>query len=172
MSVHDLIDVPLTDDERRLLRHGLLEWGGPARCTDAMAVAMGFDDVEDLFRESDRLRVALAQGDPLTQRDWVRTLLATEIVFVSDVLGSGWDWSITTGFPDDETIRLLRGVQRRSPPSAPSTCCCGLVALSRGARCHGLPPDPERHPSEIGTYALPWISRPSNHLPPCACQSR
>ncbi len=115
MSINDLLDVPLDDDERKVLRSGLLEWGGPARCTHAMALAMGFAGVDDLFSESDRLRALLRDRSPMSQRDWVRVLLATEIVFISDVIGSGHDWSITTGFRDDETLRLLRSLQRKVP---------------------------------------------------------
>jgi hypothetical protein len=51
----------------------------------------------------------------MTQRDWVRVVLATEIVFISDVIGSGHDWRHTTGLQDDETLRLLRSIQRKVP---------------------------------------------------------
>ncbi len=41
--------------------------------------------------------------------------MSTEVVFASDVVGSGLDWPITTGITDEETIRLLRGLQRKLP---------------------------------------------------------
>lgn len=107
--------VELSDDEIYLLRCGLLEWQGPARCTEQMAVAMGFSSVEELFAESLRLRQALSDRRSLPQRDWVRILLATEVVFASDVLGSGRDWHITTGIPDTDTITRLREIQRKIP---------------------------------------------------------
>jgi len=110
-----LFDLPLTDAERHLLWAGLVEWGGPARCTDELAVAMGFGSVADLFAQGDRIERALKDREPLTRDDWVRTLLATEIVFASNVVGSGHDWSITTGMSDEESIRLLRSVQERIP---------------------------------------------------------
>jgi hypothetical protein len=109
------IDLPLTDKERTLLQDGLLEWGGSARCTDATAIAMGFDSVDDLDREADRLQKALEAHEPMVQRDWLRSLVATEIVFVSDVLGSGTEWTIVTSWADDETIRLLRSIQKKYP---------------------------------------------------------
>ncbi len=34
---------------------------------------------------------------------------------LSDVVGSGLDWSVTTGFPDGDRIALLRGIQRKMP---------------------------------------------------------
>jgi hypothetical protein len=52
-----------------------------------------------------------AEGQPLSRADWRRALLATEIVFASDVVGSGLDWSITTGLADEDTIGLLRAMQ-------------------------------------------------------------
>jgi hypothetical protein len=36
----ELVDVQLTHDERHMLHRGLAEWGGPASCTNAMAIAM------------------------------------------------------------------------------------------------------------------------------------
>ncbi len=52
---------------------------------------------------------------PMLPEDWRRLLLAVEVVFVSDVVGSGLDWSVTTGFPDGDRIALLRGIQRKMP---------------------------------------------------------
>ena len=34
----------------------------------------------------------------------------------SDLVGSGTDWRTTTGMDDDETIRLLRTIQRKLGP--------------------------------------------------------
>ncbi|WP_331721612.1 MULTISPECIES: hypothetical protein [unclassified Streptomyces] len=103
----------LTDGEIKLLRRALAEWGGPAHCSDHLAVGMGFADQHDLLDQCDRLRNALADDAPLTQVDWARVLLATEIVFVSDLMGSGVEWSTTTGLSDESTIRALRSIQRK-----------------------------------------------------------
>jgi hypothetical protein len=119
MHIESRFDVSLTDDERRLLRSGLLEWGGPANCTAEMAVAMGFRDVDDLFKQGDRIRTELHHHEPLTRRDWIRALLATEVVFASNVVGSGHDWSITTGLSDEDSIQLLRSVQAKIPARRP-----------------------------------------------------
>ena len=108
-----LIDIALSDTERRVLKHGLLEWSGPARCSDALALAMGFGNVDDLWDESDRIISALETKAPLSSLDWARTLLATEICFASDVLGAGVDWSTVSGLDDAETLRLLRGIQHK-----------------------------------------------------------
>lgn len=108
-----MVDVALTDEERFLLDRGLVEWGGPARCTEAMAIAIGFDSVADLLAEGYRIADDLSKGKPLTRTDWTRALLATEVVFASNVLGSGHDWEATTGIDDASTIRVLRNVQLR-----------------------------------------------------------
>ena len=45
--------------------------------------------------------------------DWTRSLLATEIVFSSEVLGAAGDWSIVSGMSDGYTLTLLRQVQSK-----------------------------------------------------------
>ena len=108
-----LFALDLTDDERRLLERGTWEWGGPAYGTEALAVAMGFTDYDDFVHALPRLRVALEQGEPMSALDWIRLVLATEIAFVSDFIGSGTDWSVTSGRSDQESIAVLRGLQRK-----------------------------------------------------------
>ena len=103
----------VTESEVALLSRALLEWGGPARCSDRLAAGMGFADERDLLRQCQRLRNALAQDAPLGAADWARTLLATEIVFVSDLAGSDVEWRTTTGRDDETTIRTLRVIQRK-----------------------------------------------------------
>ena len=112
--------VNLSPDERAFLRRGLGEWWGPARCTDAFAVAMGFTSREHLHEDMTRLRDTLEAEQPLMPEDWRRLLLAVEVVFASDVVGSGLDWPTTTGFSDIESIGLLRGIQRKMPRWRPS----------------------------------------------------
>jgi hypothetical protein len=82
-----------------------------------LAVAIGFRDQADLFLEGGRIDDAPEGSKPLSPSDRARTVLATETVFASNLVGSGHDWSITTGFPDTETLRLLRAIQRKSPRS-------------------------------------------------------
>jgi hypothetical protein len=113
MNQHDRVAFDLTKEERELLFRGFLEWGGPAYPNDAMAVAIGFRNVDELLEEGLQIGEDIRSGRALTKRDWRRALLATEIVFASSVVGSGLDWSITTGFQDDETIAMLRSIQRK-----------------------------------------------------------
>lgn len=103
----------LSDDETALLRRALAEWWGPARCSDQLAVGMGFAGREDLFLQCGRLRDGLKGDVPLSAADWARTLLASEIVFASDLAGSGVEWQTTTGLDDAETIKVFRSIQRK-----------------------------------------------------------
>jgi hypothetical protein len=103
----------LSGGEISLLRRALLEWGGPARCSDRLAIGMGFASSQNLLEECRRLRDALRDSTPLAPADWARTLLAVEIVFVSDLAGSGVEWQTTTGLGDEMTILMLRSIQRK-----------------------------------------------------------
>ncbi len=107
------VEVDLTKEERAILKRGLIDWGGPAAPTDEIARLLGFTDVQALFDEGRRIADDLQSGEALAPTDWRRALLATELVFASDLVGSGTDWSITSGFSDDRTIQLLRNVQRK-----------------------------------------------------------
>lgn len=120
MDAPAAISVQLSDEERSLLRAGLAEWGGPARPTEELSVAMGFGGLAEMSVERKRLAAAVANGDALSAADWSRVLVATEFVFVSDRFGSGLDWPITTGFSDAETIALLRQLQRKLPRWRPT----------------------------------------------------
>ncbi|MCC9737955.1 hypothetical protein [Streptomyces sp. MNU89] len=59
----------LTTDEIGLLRRALLEWGGPARCSDELASGMGFAGMQDLLDQCRRLRAELGDGAPISPVD-------------------------------------------------------------------------------------------------------
>jgi hypothetical protein len=65
----DLISVDLSQEERRVLRDGLLMWGGPASMTDEIARAIWYADREDFYAGQDPLRAAIeAQAPPFAAR--------------------------------------------------------------------------------------------------------
>ncbi len=82
-------DFGLNDDELDLLRAGLREWGGSARLPHTVARAMRFESEADFTVQRRRTERSLSQGEPMSFSDWRRVLLATEVVFASDVVGSG-----------------------------------------------------------------------------------
>ena len=111
----DVLAPDLDDVERSVLCAALNEWRGPARCTDALAVAMGFGGLDDLHAETWRLQQALQDRELLAAADWLRVIVAAEIVFISDVFGSGHDWMFTTGFSDEDALHAIRSVQHKIP---------------------------------------------------------
>ncbi|MGN6606688.1 MAG: hypothetical protein ACTHMS_06735 [Jatrophihabitans sp.] len=115
MSDDSRVPVSLDERERCFLRSALLDWGGPANPTDALAAAMGFTSAESLSREAWALWTRIEAGEALTVGEWRQALLAVEVVFASDVVGSGLDWRITSGISDEESIAILRALQRKLP---------------------------------------------------------
>ena len=109
-----VLDVSLTDDEKYVLTAALLEWGGSARRpTLELVNVMGFETVSIFDTERKRLADAIDRGEPMTRFNWRRALVATEICFASNVLGSGLDWSIVRRLSDEQTIGILRSLQRK-----------------------------------------------------------
>lgn len=109
----DVLTVDLSEDERSMLRWGLLDWGGPASPTDDLARVMGFESVADLYVQARRIAESVSINEGLSRRDWTRALVATEFVWASDVFGSGLDSIHTWGFSDAEGVAILRSVQRK-----------------------------------------------------------
>jgi hypothetical protein len=109
------VSLELTEDERRMLVYGLRDWGGPAHGTDSLAVAVGFASLDHLQEDGGRIADAIAAGRALPVRDWTRAMVATEIVFVSDVLGTGSEWTVINGGTDAYWIDVLRSLQRKVP---------------------------------------------------------
>lgn len=115
-SAQKTFDLPLTDDERYLLSHGLVDWdtdGGPALATDPIAEAMGFSGADDLCEKGHALADAILAGRPLAAPDWVRALAAAEIAFASDVLGTGLEWTVINGGQEAHWFDVLRGLQAK-----------------------------------------------------------
>ncbi|PYI69793.1 hypothetical protein CVV68_01405 [Arthrobacter livingstonensis] len=113
MSPEQEIAIDLTEDERSLLYQGLAQWGGPAKGTEPMAVAMGFSGVSNLYSVGYRIAGDIRAELPLTIADWRRAVLATEVMFASDIVGAGLEWQGITGWDDLTTLHLIRSVQRK-----------------------------------------------------------
>ena len=80
--------------------------------TDEVAAVVGFESAGAFYTEAQRLRRDVERGQ-LSPTDARRALVATEIIFASDVIGAGVEWETVTGMSDVETLRLLRGLQRK-----------------------------------------------------------
>ncbi|HYO02499.1 MAG TPA: hypothetical protein VET27_11735 [Mycobacterium sp.] len=111
MTAGELSDVGLTDDERRLLLAGLMEYGGPAAGASALAPLVGAESVDAFFQLTDRLSAAIKNGQPLSGLDWARALLLTEICWASDILGAATEFG--ANLPDERALPALRSLQRK-----------------------------------------------------------
>ena len=111
MTTSELAAVDLTDDERRLLLAGLMEYGGPAAGASALAPVVGAKSVDEFFQLTDRLSAAITNGQPLSGLDWARALVLTEICWASDVLGAASEFG--TNLPDERALPALRSLQRK-----------------------------------------------------------
>ncbi|GKT32127.1 hypothetical protein ADUPG1_006350 [Aduncisulcus paluster] len=108
-----LVVIDLSLQERELIRGGLLEWGGSASYVPFPIEVLGIHDWPEFDGLTSRLRVAIEEALPLSDLDWARVLLLTEICFASSLIGSGLDFPIVTGIPDQEAITTLRSLQRK-----------------------------------------------------------
>jgi hypothetical protein len=109
MTVTELIDIELTDDERRLLSDGLNEYGGSIHYKPVMTRALGLPDRASFDALLDRLRRAIWRKEPLSKLDWARAVFLTEVSWASDLVGSGLDFA--TNFRDEAAATLLRSIQ-------------------------------------------------------------
>ena len=63
---NDLVHVDLTSEEGKVLRSGLLMWGGPATMTDEIARTLWFPSAVEFDADRDRLMSAIEAGVALT----------------------------------------------------------------------------------------------------------
>jgi hypothetical protein len=131
----ELVTVDLTADERQVLVTAMAawKWGSPTCCTEEFAVAMGFEGVRDLKIQAERLEGALDRRQALVPLDWARVLVATEFAFASDVVGVGTDWVAVSDMSDEQTVGLLRQLQRKLIDTAGKVRSGALWARGRPA---------------------------------------
>jgi hypothetical protein len=109
MTTGDLVRVDLTDGERDLLVSGLMEYGGLAKGAPALAPLVGVASVAEFYQLADRLKAAIRNGEPLSDLDWARALVLTEISWASDLLGAGTEF--WTNMRDEKVAPLMRSLQ-------------------------------------------------------------
>src|SRR5438128_11834342 len=105
-AANELVDVDLSSEERKVLRSGLLMWGGPATMTDEIARTLWFPSAVEFDADRDRLMSGIEEGVARTSLDWHRVVAATGLVFISWVLGARVDWYVVSGL--DERVTLAR----------------------------------------------------------------
>lgn len=115
MPPSESLRVDLTADEETLLVFGMLDWDGPANPTDAVARALGFSGVENLLSEGARIAQALRAHQALDVADWTRALASASLIFGSDLLGIGDEWTSIHGHDDQYWLSLLRRLHLKVP---------------------------------------------------------
>jgi len=111
MTEPELIAIDLTDDERDFMQTALTEFGGTASYKPFPIKVLGVstdDEFEDLV---DRLRMAVARKYPLSELDWARAQLLTEMCWGSDIIGAGIDFQYSCR--DELAAPLMRSIQRK-----------------------------------------------------------
>ena len=112
----DAVAIELTDDERYFMGWALGHWGGAASDAPLPVSLVGVSDWEE-FEEfdalTDRLATAVKAGEPLSDLDWARALLLTEISFGSALVGAGVEFEMACRFADRDGLTLLRSLQRK-----------------------------------------------------------
>jgi len=103
--------VLLTRSERDFLAQGVLQWGGPARASHALALALRMESVGALVEEGTRLCDKLRSAESLSDDEIVFALISTEVNFSSDRWGAGYEWETVSGYSDADTIARLRALQ-------------------------------------------------------------
>jgi hypothetical protein len=109
MTTPELVTIDLTDDERQFMFYGLGEWLGPARGAQLLLPVFGVSTANEFYDMVTRLTEAMRAAEPLSDLDWARALLLTEISWASQLLGAGVDFA--TNVRDEIAIGLLRSIQ-------------------------------------------------------------
>jgi hypothetical protein len=112
MTDAELVAIDLTDDERMLMILGLNEYFGAAqRGWPLLVPLLGLTTTHEFRALLHRLMESIEHKKPLSDLDWVRALLLTEICWASQVLGAGIDFA--TNVRDEKAAPLLRSIQRK-----------------------------------------------------------
>jgi hypothetical protein len=106
-----LIAVDLTDDERKFMVTALSEFGGTASYTPFPIKILGVSTAGEFDELLIQLRRAIARKEALSDLDWERAQLLTEICWASDLIGSGTEF--WTCYRDEEAAPLMRSIQRK-----------------------------------------------------------
>ncbi|KAA1418142.1 hypothetical protein FE697_020075 [Mumia zhuanghuii] len=109
------MSLDLSNAERYMLAHGLKGWDGPTECTESLARAFGFSDLEEFVDDGKRIADAIWRREPLTTDDWTRALFALEVGWVSVVVGYANEWYSVHGWSDGRSLAVLRSLQRKIP---------------------------------------------------------
>jgi hypothetical protein len=110
LSDERLVAIDLTHDERQFVVLSINEWSGSAHGALLLLTVFGLSTKDEFDGMVIRLRDAIALSKPLSDLDWARALLLTEISWGSTLLGADVTAS-NTNFRDPIAVELLRSIQ-------------------------------------------------------------
>ncbi len=87
----EIIALRFDHDEREFFARVLEESGGPAQVTDPLAVFVGFADANDMVKRCHDIAARVDLEEYIAEVGLKRNQLACEILFSSDIYGSGFD---------------------------------------------------------------------------------
>ena len=76
-----------------------------------VAPIVGATSQEEFFHLTDRLYAAIRDNQPLSDLEWARALVLTEICWASNLLGAASDFG--TNMSDERALAALRSAQRK-----------------------------------------------------------
>lgn len=110
-STDHALDVDLTGEERGLLLTCLRDWSQPVPGWQLVAPMVGNKSIDEFLEQTSRLTSALEKGDSLSELDWLRALVLTEIGWASQPLGPRRTGAARMG--DEQALTALRSLQRK-----------------------------------------------------------
>ena len=111
MTEPELIAIDLTDDERDFMQTALTEFGGTASYRPFPIKILGVSTDDEFEELLVRLRGAIARKYALSELDWARAQLLTEMCWGSFTIGSGFDF--TYSYRDEQAAPFMRSIQRK-----------------------------------------------------------
>jgi len=109
VTTGDTVDVELTDDERQLLASALNEYLGPALGAPVLTPLIGLASETEFIPLVTGLMAAIEHREALSDLDWARALVLTEISWGSSLLGAGIEFA--SSMRDDKAAPLMRSLQ-------------------------------------------------------------
>ena len=91
----------------------LKQWRSVASYKPLPVMMLGFSSWPEFDGAVEELRDTIERQQPLSELDWTRVLVLTEIARASDVLGAGLDFELVSSVSDADAVELLRSIQRK-----------------------------------------------------------
>jgi hypothetical protein len=109
VTTGDTVGVELADDERQLLVLALNEYLGPALGAPLLTPLVGLAAETEFIPLVTRLMTSIEQREALSDLDWARALVLTEISWGSSLLGAGIEFA--SSMRDEKAAPLMRSLQ-------------------------------------------------------------